>query len=170
MRSDRREVTLRFLAEPTDVNFGGKVHGGMLMKWIDQAGYACASGWSGSYCVTASVGGIAFERSVAIGSLVEVRARVALTGTTSMHIAVDVYSRGLRETDWQRTTHCLIVFVALDDAGKPRAVPAWTPANDEDRLLADYADDMRAQARLMEERRRNWLAPMEAGKDGPASG
>jgi acyl-CoA hydrolase len=47
-----RSITLRFLAEPTDVNFGGKVHGGAVMKWIDQAGYACAVGWSGYYCVT----------------------------------------------------------------------------------------------------------------------
>ncbi len=47
MAGQQREVTFRFLAEPTDVNFGGKVHGGMVMKWIDQAGYACAVGWSG---------------------------------------------------------------------------------------------------------------------------
>ena len=40
------KVVFRFLAEPTDVNFGGKVHGGAVMKWIDQAGYACAAGWS----------------------------------------------------------------------------------------------------------------------------
>ena len=48
----QREITLRFLAEPTSVNFGGKVHGGAVMKWIDEAGYACAAGWSGRYCVT----------------------------------------------------------------------------------------------------------------------
>ena len=54
------ETTLRFLAEPTDMNFGGKVHGGAVMKWIDQAGYACAVGWSGHYCVTLYVGGIRF--------------------------------------------------------------------------------------------------------------
>jgi acyl-CoA hydrolase len=65
-----REVTLRFLAEPTDVNFGGKVHGGAVMKWIDQAAYACAAGWSGQYCVTLYVGGIRFYQPVLIGSLV----------------------------------------------------------------------------------------------------
>jgi len=169
MGADRREVTLRFLAEPTDVNFGGKVHGGALMKWIDQAGYACASGWSASYCVTVYVGGIGFVRPVAIGSLVEVRAKVVLTGSSSMHIAVDVYSRGLREADWVRTTHCLIVFVAVDEAGKPRPVPAWAPETDEDRLLAGYAEDMKARARQTEAQRASWLAPMEAGKAEPPS-
>ncbi|MCC6186283.1 MAG: acyl-CoA thioesterase, partial [Chitinophagaceae bacterium] len=42
---NRNEITLQFLSEPTDVNFGGKVHGGAMMKWIDQAAYACASQW-----------------------------------------------------------------------------------------------------------------------------
>jgi len=50
--SGKRAVEFRFLAEPTHVNFGGKVHGGMVMKWIDQVAYACAAGWSGLYCVT----------------------------------------------------------------------------------------------------------------------
>jgi acyl-CoA hydrolase len=162
MPIDRREVILRFLAEPTDVNFGGKVHGGMLMKWIDQAGYACASGWSGSYCVTVYVGGIGFDRPVSIGSLVEVRARVVLTGSSSMHIAVDAYSRSLRDAEWVRTTHCLVVFVAVDEAGKAHPVPTWVPMTNEDRLLADYAEDMKAQSRQMETHRARWLAPMEA--------
>ena len=39
-------ITLRFLAEPNTVNFGGKVHGGTVMKWIDEAGYACATSWA----------------------------------------------------------------------------------------------------------------------------
>jgi acyl-CoA hydrolase len=168
MPANRREVTLRFLAEPSDVNFGGKMFGGAVMKWIDLAGYACASGWSGSYCVTAYVGGIGFERPIMIGSLVEVRAQVVLTGSSSMHIAVDVYSRGLRETDWARTTHCLIVFVAVDEAGKPHAVPAWVPETNEDRLLADYAEDMKGQAREMEAKRACWLAPSIAGSDPPS--
>ena len=57
----RRAITLRFLAEPTDVNFGGKVHGGAVMKWIDQAGYTCAAGWTGTYCVTVYLGALHFS-------------------------------------------------------------------------------------------------------------
>ena len=169
MPANRREVTLRFLAEPTDVNFGGKMFGGAVMKWIDLAGFACASGWSGSYCVTAYVGGIGFERPIMIGSLVEARAQVVLTGSSSMHIAVDLYSRNPRETEWARTTNCLIVFVAVDDAGKSHPVPAWVPETDADRLLADYAEDMKAQSRQMEAKRACWLAPAgTAGTDLPS--
>ena len=61
MSGTQREITFRFLAEPGDVNFGGQVHGGAVMKWIDQAGYACTVGWAGTYCVTAYVGGIQFD-------------------------------------------------------------------------------------------------------------
>lgn len=57
-----RSLDFRFIAEPTDVNMGGKIHGGIAMKWMDQAGYGCAAQWSGKYCVTVSIGGIRFIR------------------------------------------------------------------------------------------------------------
>jgi acyl-CoA hydrolase len=127
------------LAEPTDVNFGGKVHGGAVMKWIDQAAYACAAGWSGQYCVTLYVGGIRFYQPVLIGSLVEVWAKIIYTGTTSMHLAVDVWSRDPRSGSRAKTTHCVIIFVAVDEAGKPTPVPKWTPISEEDVALEQYA-------------------------------
>ena len=144
MPGREREITLRFLAEPTDVNFGGKMFGGSVMKWIDLAGYACAAGWAGRYCVTAYVGGIQFERPIAIGDLVESRARILLTGRTSMHIAVDVYSRPPTVETYAHTTHCLMVFVAVDEQGKPVPVPAWQPQTPEDKAQAAYATRMKA--------------------------
>src|SRR5213083_1888527 len=107
-------ITLRFLAEPSTVNFGGKVHGDTVMKWIDEAGYACATKWSKRYCMTVFVGGIRFHHPVRIGDLVEVKARLAYTGTTSMAIAVEVRSIDMRSGAQQTTTECLIVFVAVD--------------------------------------------------------
>ncbi len=88
-----RAVTLRFLAEPSHVNFGGKVNGGAVMKWIDQAGYTCAAGWTGGYCVTLYVGGLHFIRPIRVGDVVELHALVIHTGRTSLHIAIDVYAR-----------------------------------------------------------------------------
>jgi acyl-CoA hydrolase len=134
-----REVVMRFLAEPADVNFGGKVHGGMVMKWIDQAGYACAVSWSSQYCVTVYVGGTRFYKPIHIGHLVEVRARLIHTGRTSMHIAVDVSATDPRSGITKKTTHCTMVFVALDLGGDPIAVPRWEPATDEDRSLERHA-------------------------------
>src|SRR5215218_10126661 len=111
MPEREREITLRFLAEPTDVNFGGKVHGGAVLKWIDQAGYACAVGWSGQYFVAAYEGGIRFHRPVLIGNMVEVSAKLIHTGKTSMHVAVEVSEYEAKEGLYAKTTQCIIVFV-----------------------------------------------------------
>lgn len=141
MSGRQRTLTMRFLAEPTDVNYGGKVHGGQVMKWIDQAGYAAAVGWSGRYSVTVAVGGIRFVAPVRISDLVTVTTKLVHTGTSSMHFAVDVRARDPMQDGSERLcTHCVIVFVALDGVeGKPTPVPAWKPREDEDRRLAQYA-------------------------------
>jgi acyl-CoA hydrolase len=135
----QRAVTLRFLAEPADVNFGGKVHGGAVMKWIDQAGYTCAAGWTGSYCVTVYLGGLHFLGPVRVGELVELRALVIRTGRTSLDIAIDVYAGDPISPVRRRTGHCVIVFVALDADGRPTAVPPWRAESEIDRALEGYA-------------------------------
>jgi acyl-CoA hydrolase len=99
------------------------------------------------------VGGIQFERPISIGDLVESRARVLLTGRTSMHIAVDVYSRPPTEEAYAHTTHCLMVFVAVDAQGKPVPVPPWQPQSAEDQAQADYARRMKALSLEIEEER-----------------
>ncbi len=130
----QREITLRFLAEPTHINFGGKVHGGSVMKWIDQAGYACAAGWAGQYCVTIYVSGIRFYKPVLIGSMVEVHAKLIYTATTSMHISVSVRAGDPMTCQYVDTSHCIIVFVAVDDQGCPVEIRnRWLPGTSEDR-------------------------------------
>lgn len=132
-------IVLRFLAEPSTVNFGGKVHGGTVMKWIDEAGYACASGWAKRYCVTVFVGGIRFHHPVKIGELVEVEARLAYTGNTSMNISVEVRSGDIKGGQLKTTTECLIVFVSVDDKGRPVPIEPWLPKTSEETALAQRA-------------------------------
>ena len=152
MSGRQRTLNLRFLAEPTDVNYGGKVHGGVVMKWIDQAGYAAAVGWSGRYCVTVAVGGIRFVAPVRISDLVTVSATLVRTGTTSMQFAVDVRARDPMGGDERLCTHCIIVFVALDAVeGKPVPVPPWTPETDQQRRISDYADKVMGLSKGIED-------------------
>jgi len=125
-------LVFQFLAEPNDVNFGGKVHGGAVMKWIDQTGFACASAWATSYCVTVYVGGIRFMKPILIGDLVKVEAKIIYTGNSSMHIAVDVSSKRVDGKDFAKTTHCIIVFVAVDENGKTISVPKWHPITEKE--------------------------------------
>ena len=86
-------VVMRFLAAPTDVNWGGKVHGGIVMRWIDEAAHVLATQWTGSdRNVAIFTGGVRFYRPLRIGHVVEVEARLLHTGRTSMHVGVHVRS------------------------------------------------------------------------------
>ena len=159
----QRGVTLRFLAEPADVNFGGKVHGGAVMKWIDQAGYTCAAGWTGSYCVTVYLGGLHFLGPIRVGELVELRALVIRTGRTSLDIAIDVYSGDPTSPVRRRTGHCVIVFVSLDADGRPTAVPPWRAESEIDRALEGYAARLAVLRKQMDVEMEGHLAD-EAGR------
>lgn len=135
----KNKVTFRFLSEPSDVNFGGKVHGGAVMKWIDQTAYTCAVKYSSQYCVTVYVGGIRFVNPIHIGDIVEVEAKIIYTGRTSMHISVDIMAINPKTKIETKATHCVIVFAAVDDAGKTVPVPEWLPETEEEKALYKYA-------------------------------
>jgi len=135
-------ATLRFLAAPTDVNWGGKAHGGTVMRWIDEAAYVCATNWSRQPAIAAYSGGVRFYRPIQIGHLVEVQARLLHTGRSSMHISVHVRSGDPRAAEMRVTTHCLTIFVALDDQRQPTPVPRWVPLSDEDHQLNQHAQHL----------------------------
>lgn len=135
----QQKTVFQFISEPSDVNYGGNVHGGSVMKWIDQAGYACASSWSSSYCVTVYVGGIRFYSPIKIGHIVKVEAEVIYTGKTSMHIAINVFSRNIKHKDFEKKTHCIIVFVAVDDDGRSVPVPEFLASSEQERQMQQYA-------------------------------
>lgn len=134
-------VTLRFLAAPTDVLMAGSnsVHGGRVLQWIDKAAYACATAWSGKYCVTAYFGHIHFDRPIPSGHMVEVRSKIAYTGRTSMHIVNEVLSRDPRDGEFTRAADCLVIFVAMDENRKPTPVPVWEPTTDEEKRIMEAA-------------------------------
>ncbi|MBQ0721429.1 MAG: acyl-CoA thioesterase [Gammaproteobacteria bacterium] len=139
MSTQKREITLRFLSQPTDANFSGKVHGGTAMKWLDEAGYACASGWSGRYCVTAFVGNINFRQPISVGHLIELNARIIHTGKSSMYITVDLSSGETTSEQLTKAMHCIMVFVAIDENRASVQVPCWVPSSEEDLRLEKYA-------------------------------
>jgi uncharacterized protein (TIGR00369 family) len=137
--SQAHVVNFRFLAEPTDVNFGGKVHGGMVMKWIDQASYACAAKWSKQYCVTVSANAIRFIKPVKVGEMIHVTARIVHTGRTTMHIYVSIKTGYPRDDIYKITNRCFITFMAVDDEGIPAEVPAFKAVTEEDIQLERVA-------------------------------
>lgn len=142
-------VTLRFLVAPADMDASGEtVQAGRVLEWIDKAGYACAVGWSASYCVTAYVGDVHFTRPIAPGSIVQAHARVIHTGRTSMHVFVSIETSDARDRSFAGATHCLLVFVAVDGNGRPKPVPSWEPWDEGEKTL-----QLRAASRIEPRRR-----------------
>lgn len=113
---------LRFVAEASADSPGGRVAAGTVMKWIDEAAAVVAHQWAKSPCVAASFGKIRFAHPVVAGALVEVEARLAYTGTTSMNIFIEVRSGPQISEAYQEVTHCVAVFVSPDEHGTPRLV------------------------------------------------
>jgi acyl-CoA hydrolase len=111
------------------------------MEWIDKAGYACAVGWSSTYCVTAYVGNVHHTRSISPGDLVEVEARVVHTGKTSIHVLVRLSSADIRTNQFQPAAHCILVFVAVDAAGVGQPVPTRQAPNLEEETLHRNAQE-----------------------------
>lgn len=134
----RHEVTLRFLAAPTDQGHSGTVDAGRVLEWVDKAAFAAATAWAGTYCVTAYVGNIHFREPVTVGQMVEVTASVLYTGSSSMHINTVVRSGDPKTGELSEATRCLVVFVAVED-GKPVKVPEFVPRSLEQELAREYA-------------------------------
>lgn len=126
-KSRSHETVHRFHVRPADVGIVGVVDGGTLLEWIDRAAYVTATQWSGRHCVTASVGNIHLDRAIGVGELVEVRATLAYTGRSSMHILVTVCSSDPTGAKAVQTLQCSIVLIAVDGDGNIVAVPEWTP-------------------------------------------
>lgn len=129
-------ITLRFVAHSHSPHAGGRISGGKVLAWVDEAGSACASAWAHSDCVTAFVGNAHFLRPVHPGDLVEVRAHLAFTGETSMGLAIEVHTSVLGAGELHAVLHCAAVYVALDASGRPRAVDRFSPETPGDMALA----------------------------------
>lgn len=123
------ETVLRFRVKHADVGVTGFVDGGTLLEWIDTTGYAVAAGWSGRDCVTASACNIHLDRPISAGELVEIRADLVHTGRTSMHILITICSSDPTRAKSAQSGQCPIIFVAVDDTGRPVEVPPWTPVS-----------------------------------------
>lgn len=105
------KLTMSFLAEPNDANFSGNVHGGKVMKWIDEIGYALAVKFSKKYCVTKFVDDIEFLKPIQIGDLVILDAEIIKIGISSLRIKVDVSSLNLIKNKTKKIVSVLLFLL-----------------------------------------------------------
>ncbi|MCM0613830.1 acyl-CoA thioesterase [Marinobacter sediminum] len=120
-------LTMTILMTPDMANFAGNVHGGSLLKSLDEVAYACASRYAGTYVVTLSVDQVMFRQPIHVGELVTFLASVNYTGRTSMEVGIKVITENIREKLVRHTNSCFFTMVAVDENGKAVEVPKLKP-------------------------------------------
>ncbi|MEV8591180.1 acyl-CoA thioesterase [Streptomyces sp. NPDC051180] len=127
-------TTLSHIMTSHDTNLLGTVHGGVIMKLVDDAAGAVAGRHSGGPAVTASMDEMAFLEPVRVGDLLHVKAQVNWTGRSSMEVGVRVMAERWNEsTPATQVGSAYLVFAAVDADGKPRRVPQVVPETEQDK-------------------------------------
>ena len=111
------------LMTPDMANFSGNVHGGTVLKFLDQVAYACASRYAGRYVVTLSVDQVMFRQPIHVGELVTFLASINYTGHSSMEVGIKVIAEDIQTQALRHANSCFFTMVAVDDDRKPTAVP-----------------------------------------------
>ena len=145
-------TTINELMIPAYANFGGKIHGGILLSLMDKAAYACASKHAGTYVVTVTVEGVNFLQPIEVGELVSLHASINYVGRSSMVVGIRVIAENVRTGIQKHTNTSYFTMVAKDDDGKPTEVPP---------LLLETKEDIR---RFMEAIKRRELKATYAGE------
>lgn len=157
------QLSMTVLMTPDMANFSGNVHGGTILKLLDQVAYACASRYAGRYVVTLSVDQVMFRQPIHVGELVSFLASVNYTGSSSMEIGIKVIAENIRNKVVRHANSCFFTMVAVDDAGKPAAVPPLTPATPDEQRRWAAAQVRRELRQELEQRHRALRAPEATG-------
>ncbi|ROZ93802.1 acyl-CoA thioesterase [Gordonia sp. OPL2] len=144
---DRISLSMSLLMTPDMANFAGNVHGGTLLKLLDQVAYACASRYSRRYAVTLSVDRVIFREPIRVGEVLTLSASVNYTGRTSMEVGIRVDTENVLTGERRHTNSCYFTMVATDDDGRPHPVPQLVPVTDVQQRRFREAQDRRAALR-----------------------
>ena len=155
MKPSSHQLTMTVLMTPSMANFSGKVHGGTLLKLLDEVAYACASRFAGSYVVTLSVDRVTFRQPVHVGELVTFLAQVNFAGRTSMEVGIKVITENILEQTVRHTNSCFFTMVAVDAHGQPCKVPQLPLLTEKDQLRAVTAQERRKARQAFEVQHRS---------------
>lgn len=128
LKSNYRSVafsttTITELMIPSYANFGGKIHGGILLSLMDKVAFACASKHAGSYCVTVSVDTVDFLQPIEVGELLSLTAKINYVGKTSMLVGISVVSENVIQASVRHTNTSFFTMVSKGSDDKPQEVP-----------------------------------------------
>ncbi len=137
-------VTLSILMGPQDTNSLGNVHGGVVMRMVDEAGALAAMRHAHAPVVTVAVDSMTFLEPIYVGNLVICNAELTYVGRTSMEVRVEVLAENPLDGTSRISNTAYLVYVALDKDGRPHAVPPLLYASDAERARAEQAKERQA--------------------------
>ena len=157
--AENSRTTITELMIPSYANFGGKIHGGILLSLMDKVAYATATKHSGAYCVTVSVDNVDFLQPVEVGDLVSMMASVNYVGNSSMIIGIKVIAENVKTGLVKHTNTSYFTMVAKNEDGSLMTVPA---------LILNSKEDLRrfAEAVKRKQLRKSYQEQMENEKSG----
>jgi len=158
MHLPKHQLAMTVLMTPDMANFSGNVHGGTILKLLDQVAYACASRYASQYVVTLSVDQVMFRQPIHVGELVTFLASINYTGNTSMEVGVKVLTEDIRAQIIRHANSCFFTMVAVDEQGQPTQVPPLTPQTP-DEIRRAQAAQIRRELRKEFETRQRQLKP-----------
>jgi acyl-CoA hydrolase len=135
----RHQLRMTVLMTPDMANFSGNVHGGTILKLLDQVAYACASRYAGRYVLTLSVDRVTFRQPIHVGELVTFLASVNFTGNSSMEIGVKVIAEHIRTQVVRHANSCFFTMVAVDDDNRPTPVTPLEPTTADEKRRFESA-------------------------------
>ncbi len=151
-QASKQTLSMSVLMTPDMSNFSGNVHGGTILKFLDQVAYACASRYAQTYVVTLSVDRVVFREPVHVGELVTFLASVNYTGRTSMEIGIKVITENIRERSVRHSNSCFFTMVAMDEHGQPKPVPPLQPGSADEQRRFRQAQQRRVIREELEQR------------------
>jgi len=139
MEKQHKSLYMTVLMTPDMANFAGVVHGGALLKLLDQVAYSCAARYSKSYVVTLFLDQVYFKEPIYVGELVTFQANVNYVGTKSMEIGVRVIAENLKTQESRHTNSCYFTMVAKSEDGKTITLPALQIETEVEKKLYEAA-------------------------------
>jgi len=131
------DTTITELMIPSYANFGGKIHGGILLSLMDKVAFACATKHAGNYCVTVSVEGVDFLQPVEVGDLVSMMARVNYVGNSSLVVGIKVTAENVKKRHVKHTNTSYFTMVAKEDDQLVTVPPLLLSTMEEVRRFAE---------------------------------
>lgn len=142
----QKKLFMTRLMTPEMANFSGKVHGGAILKLLDEAAFSCASRYCQTYVVTASLDQVVFKNPIIVGDLVTFKCHVNYVGRSSMEIGIKVEGEKIREKKKYHAISCYFTMISVDEDGKSQQVPRLNLDSETEQKLYQ-AGEMRCQMR-----------------------